>query len=277
MALDRCLPGVLLAENRWRHTNHYIIISFFIVTTSIQLITGGKIDSIAAVYTIAFLGVMSLFALGNMLLKYKRGKLPRLIRASWKTVLLGLFSVLAGLAGNIFFNPKAVTVFLLYFVFVVLLVTSMFVRVKILRYFLYFLSRTPLKNYFATWIQAKVREVNRSVKLVFFAKNEDLAVLNKAVLYVRDNELSDFLCIVHFTTQDPSTVETLRHRVEMLDEMYPKLRIDLVVVKGEFNPQTVEALSARLSVPKNFMFVACPSDRSPHKISQFGGVRVVTH
>jgi hypothetical protein len=36
----------------------------------------GQLKSLAAVYTIAFLSVMSLFAIGNILLKYKRSKVP---------------------------------------------------------------------------------------------------------------------------------------------------------------------------------------------------------
>jgi hypothetical protein len=42
-----------------------------------DLIVDGNPRSLGGVYTISFLSVMTLFALGNMLLKYKRSKLPR--------------------------------------------------------------------------------------------------------------------------------------------------------------------------------------------------------
>jgi amino acid transporter len=34
MAADRCLPSFLLRKNHWRGTNHYIILSFFILCVS---------------------------------------------------------------------------------------------------------------------------------------------------------------------------------------------------------------------------------------------------
>jgi len=36
-------------------------------------------------------------------------------------------------------------------------------------------------------------------------------------------------------------------------------------------------VSARLGVPRNFMFIACPGDRFPHDLADFGGVRLITH
>jgi hypothetical protein len=65
--------------------------------------------------------------------------------------------------------------------------------------------------------------------------------------------------------------------VKMLDKMYPKMRIDLVLVKGEFGPDLVTRLSEQLGVPKNYMFIACPGGNFPHNVSDFGGIRLVTH
>jgi amino acid transporter len=77
MSLDRVLPQWLLSENAWRGTNHWIILSFFALCTSILLVTGGRIDTLAGVYTLSFLSVMALFAVGNLLLKRTRSRLPR--------------------------------------------------------------------------------------------------------------------------------------------------------------------------------------------------------
>jgi len=97
MALDQCLPQVLLAENRWRKTNHWIILGFFALCTSILLATEGNLAALAGVYAIAFLSVMALYAIGNMLLKVRRSRLPRDVRASWFTVTVALAAVIAGL------------------------------------------------------------------------------------------------------------------------------------------------------------------------------------
>ncbi|HPG28410.1 MAG TPA: APC family permease, partial [Myxococcota bacterium] len=85
MALDRCLPAFLLQENRWRGTPHWILIGFFGLCVSILTVTAGQIEALAGVYTLAFLSVMALFAIGNMLLKTRRAQLPRSERASWPT------------------------------------------------------------------------------------------------------------------------------------------------------------------------------------------------
>lgn len=57
-----------------------ILEGFFGLTASLVVITNNNVQTLGGVYTIAFLSVMSLFAIGNLLLKYKRARLPRPIR-----------------------------------------------------------------------------------------------------------------------------------------------------------------------------------------------------
>jgi amino acid transporter len=82
MTLDRCLPQFLLKLNK-RGTTYRIMIAFFILCVSILLITKGELGALAGVYALSFLSVMALFALGNILLKFRRARLPRPERASW--------------------------------------------------------------------------------------------------------------------------------------------------------------------------------------------------
>jgi len=262
-------------ENSLRHTNHYIIIGFFLITSSLYLIVSGNVQTLAGVYTIAFLGVMSLFAIGNMLVKYKRGTLYRQVRSSWVSTILGLVFVAAGLVGNIVYNLEFLKYFAMYFSITVLVVMLMFVRIRLLKLVLYFLSKSPFfKKRLANWIQSQIKEIYGQ-KLIFFTKNDDIAVLNKAVLYARDNELTNWMQIVHVYKDLPPT--QLAADVKTLDRIYPKTRIDLVLVKGEFTPELAHQLSVSLGVPKNFMFISAPGDRFPHDLSDFGGIRLITH
>jgi hypothetical protein len=48
--LDRCLPQILLAENRFRRTNHLIPICFFVLCVALFVILGGRVRSLASVY-----------------------------------------------------------------------------------------------------------------------------------------------------------------------------------------------------------------------------------
>src|SRR5688500_12897338 len=115
MALDRCLPRVLLKENKRRPTPHWIPLSFFLLCVSILLITKGNVATLAGVYSLSFLGVMALFAIGNRMLAVKRRRLPRSAKASWPGALLALLAVCIGLAGNIMGKEAETRLFLIYF------------------------------------------------------------------------------------------------------------------------------------------------------------------
>ncbi len=75
MALDRILPSFLLRKNK-RNSSYMIFILFFVLCTSILVVTEGNLAKLAGVYTIAFLLVMVLFGIGNLLLKINRKTCP---------------------------------------------------------------------------------------------------------------------------------------------------------------------------------------------------------
>jgi amino acid transporter len=74
MAGDGCLPSILSYQTK-KDSFPLIIISFFLLCSSILVATGGNLLSLAGVYTIAFLGVMSMFAFGNLILRETRSEL----------------------------------------------------------------------------------------------------------------------------------------------------------------------------------------------------------
>ena len=279
MALDRCLPQFLLRENKWRKTNHWIILGFLALCASIVAITSRPeepgmdppiLDILAGVYTISFLGVMALFAIGNMLLKVKRKRLPRDARASWPAVLVATAAVLTGLVGNALIDfPNRVTIFLVYFVVAVAAVTITFFSAEILKFLLATLA--PISK----WLLAKLEEV-KGQKAVFFTKGDNLANLNRAALYVLHNEQLARLKVVHvYRREEDLQVDHLAEQLRTIDRVYPELRIDLVLVRGKFGPELIDELSSSMSIPKNYMFIGTPGDRFPHNIAELGGVRLI--
>ncbi len=58
MSMDQCLPKFFLVTNKLRGTNHFIILTFFGVSTSLLVLLNGNVDSLSGVYTVAFLSVM---------------------------------------------------------------------------------------------------------------------------------------------------------------------------------------------------------------------------
>ena len=279
MSLDRCLPQILLRENKWRRTNHWIILAFFGLCASILSVSKGDLLMLGGVYTIAFLSVMSLFAVGNILLKVKRGQLPRDIRAGWPAVLLALAATCTALIGNVLIKPAYVRVFLFYFLSAAAVVGLMFLRVQILRLILAasesFLDGlhgedAPLSR----WIKHQIRSINDQA-VIFFAEDDTLPMLNHAAIYVLENEQNKRLRVVHTYVQDSDIPPDLARNISLIDHIYPELRVDLLLVKGEFGPQLIEHLSRRLNVPKNYMFIGTPSDRFPHSLASLGGVRLI--
>ena len=279
MALDRCLPQFLLKENRWRGTNHWIILSFLAVCVAILVTTAGHVALLAGVYTISFLSVMALFAIGNMLLKVKRKRLPRSVRAGWPTVTFALMAVAAGLVGNVVADPEGVRVFSTYLAIFGAVVAVMFLRVQLLRMVLsvtHALVERALSTArrVDTAVRSKIREINER-PVVFFAKGDDPALLNRAALYVRDNEQTSRLVVVHVVPPGEDPPPQLADHLRDIDHLYPDLRIDLLIVRGTFGPAVIEALSEQLGVPRNYMFIGTPSESFQHRIEELGGVRLI--
>jgi hypothetical protein len=277
MSLDRCLPQVLLKQNRWRRTNHWIILGFLALCCSIFFITEGDVGVLAGVYTLSFLMVMALFAVGNMLLKVVRRSLPRKTRASWPVVVIALLAVCVGLAGNI--TEKNLEVFATYLLAVGGAVAVMFLRVPLLRVLL-FVSKgvvdrvTKINDWLATRVRREVKRINQ-LGVVYFTKGDDLPTLNRAALYVLQNEQTHLLTVVHAFEEEADVPPELASHLATVDRLYPQLRINFLAVKGVFGPELIEALSLRLGIPKNYMFIGTPGDRFPHQIATLGGVRLI--
>jgi hypothetical protein len=167
-------------------------------------------------------------------------------------------------------------------------------------------------------LAARLEAVNAR-PCVFFAKAPDFETLNKAILYVRANEQTARLVVVHvvddaaavLVTREawraeraaaaaavpprvldaaaltarleaslpplPASASLLREQVRVLDAVYPKLRVDFLVVRGTaFGPPVCRWVARRLNIGSNMIFMCCPDQRFGHRFSTLGGVRVIT-
>jgi amino acid transporter len=277
MTLDRCLPDILLKENNWRKTNHWIVISFLILCCAIFLITHGDVSILAGVYTLSFLCVMALFSIGNMLLKRKRSRLPRAVKAKLPAVVFALAAVLVGLAGNL--TEENIKIFGIFFGVISAIIIVMFLRVTLLRLWLFIIQSfvdiiRKVNTYFSDMIRRKITVINGQ-KVIYFTKGDDLANLNQAALYVLENEDTNNLMVVNVYEREKDIPNELAKELYTIDHIYPQLRIDFLAVKGTFGPEIIERLSKKLNVPKNYMFIGTPGDRFPHNLTALGGVRLI--
>ena len=288
MTLDRILPQFFLKKNK-RGSSYRIILMFFILSVSVLLITKGNVGVLAGVYTISFLSVMFLFGFGNIMLKIKRAKLPRPETANWLSVLLAIFSVIVALAGNIMMKPEDentpsnVTVFLSYFIPAIIFIAIMLNRVAILRAMLG--VSIYIFNYIKNWFLKISRNLNNLIntinaqQFVYFAKRDNIAVLNKVILYIKTNEHTKNLRIVHVVDpskeDEPEFIVGFEKVVKIIDEEYPEIDIESNIVKGVFGPELIKELSKEWKIPINFMFIASPGDHFLYKVEELGGVRLI--
>ncbi|MGD9238522.1 MAG: APC family permease [Desulfobacterales bacterium] len=278
MTLDRCLPQYLLKTNR-RGTTHRIIASFFILSVSVLLITRGELKALAGVYTISFLSVMALFGLGNIFLKIKRAGLPRPTEAPLPAVLIAVCAVLSGLIGNALMNPEYLAVFLEYFIPAVLVIAVMLGRITLLQAGL-FLVRAVLKFFIqhmtstAQSIRTEIDKIS-SQQVVFFTRGDNLANLNNAMLYVKQNEHTNRVKVVTVVKNKNEVPPKLEKDLNFLNEAYPTIDIEFVVLTGKFGPDLIRELSLKWNIPVNLMFIGSPGTHFIYGLGELGGVRLI--
>lgn len=278
MTLDRVLPQFLLKKSK-RGTTYRISIGFFLLCVSILLITQGKLGALAGVYTIAFLSVMVLFGVGNVLLKVRRKNLPRPEKSGWLSLMVAIAAVIVAIIGNAVLNPAYLLVFFEYFVPTFLFVMFMLNRTMILRLLLSVLRYlfTPIQNFFIksnTNLTGFIDEIN-SQEFVYFTKDDDVATLNKVMQYIQNNEHTKKLKIVSVVKTGESLSAQFVSDLDVLDREYPAIKIELIQREGTFGPDLINLLSEEWNIPVNFMFIGSPGDHFPYKVEQLGGVRLI--
>jgi amino acid transporter len=284
ITLDRILPIFLLKKNR-RGSLYRIILLFFLLSVSILFITRGKVELLAGVYTISFLSVMALFAVGNILLKIKRKKLPRPERAGNLAVIAALIAVLLALWGNIIKEPAPgepynIRVFAEYFIPTIIIVTIMLKRIALLDGLLHFIEMMfvpvlKLVSRINNSIYATIDKI-QAQEFVFFTRGDNIANLNKVLQYIKQNEHTRKIKIVFVENDDDnSIIDQLKHDLEFLDRQYPEIKIEFVHLHGRFGPQLIRELSEKWRIPANFLFIGSPGDRFPYRIEELGGVRLI--
>ncbi|MGY4385078.1 amino acid transporter [Pedobacter sp. UYP24] len=276
IALDRILPNFLLKKNA-RGVSYRIVIGFFLLCVSILLVTKGNLANLAGVYTFSFLAVMALFGLGNLLLKAKRRRLPRPERAAVLSVIVAIAFIVAAFLGNMELNLPSFYVFIRYLIPSMALILIMLNRALLVKWLIYIVTHLskPLRKLILNNVRLHRALVEMNSKeLVFFTRGDNVAILNRVMIYVEENEVTKKIKIVHILDAN-SDNKNLERDIEVLDRAYPDIDIDFVEIEGQFGPDIIEMLSKRWDIPKNFMFIGSPGNEFPYRVSELGGVRLI--
>jgi hypothetical protein len=283
MTLDRILPPFFLKKNK-KGSSYRIVILFLLLSISVLLITNGNVKLLAGVYTISFLSVMALFGIGNILLKIRRNTLPRPEKAGWFSVIVAIIAVLIALWGNIVMPPKDnlpsnLFVFSIYFVPTILFIAVMLNRTVLLKIVLKLLDAffDPIRK-FSVVTDRKIKRILNKInqqEFVFFTKGDNIATLNKVMLYIERNEHTKKIKIVTVLDKGQAGPPNLAQEIDFLDREYPEIAIELIILEGKFTPKLIKELSEKWNIPINFMFIGSPTDKFPYKIEELGGVRLI--
>lgn len=285
MSGDRCLPALFANTNELRGTPHNTIILFFAVCTSMCMCLQGHISMLAAIYSISFLLVMGLFAICGLFMKVKRPTLPRKIITPRYMFVAGLLLVGCAFIGVVLHHRDMLTYFFLYYGLTVCVVMITFARAGVFTSLMKFISTTPqaqmLLQLFVSndeveaWIKASLKLLWNQ-RVLYFTKRANLSQINRAVQYIEENEEARIVGVVrvHGDGADDELNEFL-DCVQLIDRVYPQIRVDCVLAKGEFSPSMIPYLAEQMQVPVNCMFINCPKHDFRIPIDELGGVRII--
>lgn len=278
MTLDHCLPSsILLPKLRTRNANvTRIVVAFAALCLSILFMTGGNLLSLAGVYTISFLGVMTFFAIGNLILRVTRPELRRTYKGPVLYVFLAALATGAGIVGNILIDPKNLVYFLVYFLPALILVMVMIYRDYVLEALVHATKPVGFLNRF---VQGWFDHVTKP-RIVLFAHHPEK--LFNAIDYIRRNETSRNIAVVFCRPKAGGHADEMVKQFHSYLKMFKEAKIfpmlDFTFVEEEnleFGPETVKAYAQRYRIQRNNVFIGQIHQSHDFTFEDLGGVRII--
>ena len=135
----------------------------------------------------------------------------------------------------------------------------------------------PIQQVLQKSNQKILRLINKinSQEFVYFKKDDDVAALNKVMLYIQYNEHTKKIKVVAAFKKGEKATPQFITELDVIDREYPKIKIEFIQLEAQFGPELIRQLSEEWNIPVNFMFIGSPGDHFPYKIEQLGGVRLI--
>lgn len=271
MTNDGCFPSFLAKENK-KGSFPRIIIAFFLLCSSILIATKGELLSLAGVYTIAFLGVMSLFAVGNLILKETRTELKRTYYAPTIVVALAFLSTFFGILGNIRIDPNNLRFFEIYFIPTISIVLTIIYQDRIITAMIRATRSYPsIQKYFNKYFRA----ISEGHFVAFIHHEKKLFDI---LDYINRNEVGTKITLIHCPSNEKKDdYEEIKKAIPVLQETgaFAHFHIELKLEKSEFGPEMITKVSKELGVPKNRIMIGSIHAEHPYDYDDLGGVRII--
>lgn len=277
---DRVLPQVFIHPFPFTRSPYVSVLSFAVSSGVIYATTCASLVIMSKMFSLVWLSVMALFPISLLLLKFNRGRLPRTPKTPVSVVILTLAVVPTVFAGNIAIDPITFGYFSVYFIAIVVLFSITQKKAHLLRCIYWTYDQYPmLHRWNATKLWAS-RLMNVMTRLrrkpvCILAKTDEISYLMRMILYVQKNEETSFLKIIHFAEEEEGIPSELEANARILDEAFPEITIDLLIVHNAFDPSNVAALAHRLQIPPSLMFMTCPGSAFSYSAADFG-TRIIT-
>jgi len=274
MTTDGCFPNILAKQNK--KGSYPIIVSiFFLLSASILILTRGKLLSLAGVYTIAFLSVMSLFALGNLTMRLTRPDLKRTYHAKLFFVIFAFIATAAGVIGNIIINPANLSYFNFYFIPAILVV---FISLHLDLILQMLLNITKKIQPVHAFLYQSFQDLINGKFIVFI---HHINRLHEILRYIDHNEIGRSIYLVHCnntgTNEYDKSFKELLDIIPSLEKagVYPRLNLQVVYKNKPFGPGVIDEVSRELRVRKNRILIGSIHKNHPFDYEDLGGVRII--
>lgn len=274
MAGDNCLPNFFAKANS-KGSFSRIVITFFLLCTSILLLTKANIQSLAGVYTIAFLSVMCLFAFGNLILKETRTELKRTYSAPIIIVVLAFATTFMGIMGNIRIKVQNLVFFETYFLPSLLVVLAIIYQDYIMRFALRVTRRYPkIYNY----LNERFNDMTEGRFAAFVHHpNRLYRILN----YIDKNETGRNVHLICCQSGDKNNrkknYEAIKEVLPYLVRagMFSHLNVSVDYLNEEFGPGVIDKVSKEMKIRRNRILIGSIHNSHNFDYEELGGVRIV--
>ncbi|KAI0798140.1 amino acid permease-domain-containing protein [Abortiporus biennis] len=275
LARDRLLPQIFLTTLPLTRAPVVTIVWFTIFGCILYATSGFQLSVISNMFTLVWLMVMTLFPLSALLLKFNRGRLSRSPRTPLSIIFLTFAVAFTVTGGNIALNPAIVGYAAAYLIVIAGIFYATMKKATITRWLFWIYDQTTfLHGYW--WSKGWGEKLNNLLRAMrrqpvcVLVKTDEINRLFHKLLYVSHNEETSCMKLVHFYNEEEGIPSEMEANWKILDEAFPEITVDLVLVNARFNPANVAALSHPLEIPTTLMFMSCPGPNFPYPIGDFG-------
>lgn len=274
MASNGSLPNILNKQNK-NKSYPLIIISFFVISSSVLLFTKGDLLNLAGVDALTYLGELSLYAIGNLILKKTRQELRRKYHAPILLVFIALAATVIGIDGNIQSNINNLRFSSFYFIPLLLIVIIMLYQDNIVLFLLKVFSKIKpievlLVNYY--------KEITDGRFIAFVHNYEKIF---RMLHYIESNETGTHVTFVHCKCDEHKISGEGKKEIEEiifhLQEAgaFTHLKIDVQILRKPFGPKAIDEISKKLKIKENRILIGSIHNFHPYDYADLGGVRVI--